>query len=155
MWMLLHSFYSISQYISLMTKIWIELLLIRLNLLDLVPLCPQLNIVERLRHKPRKYFARVWTKKMTTFYSRPSSPLCFTCACLSRCGTIWPDSWCSAVWGEDNIPAPWTWPHSPSSHWHKNNRTRRRETVKKGEHRYSKLHLFKLCDRNNNVNMGS
>lgn len=70
MWML-HSFYSISPYISLMTKIWIELLLIWLNLFDLVPLCPQLNIVERLRHKPRKYFARVWTKKMTTFYSPP------------------------------------------------------------------------------------
>lgn len=37
------------------------------------------------------------------------------CVCPSRCGTIWPDSWCSEVWGEDNTLDLWTEPHSPSS----------------------------------------
>lgn len=37
------------------------------------------------------------------------------CACPSRCGTTWPDSWCSEVWDEDSTPALWTGTHSPSS----------------------------------------
>lgn len=52
-----------------------------------------------------------------------------TCVCLSRCGTIWPDSWCSEAWDEDSTPALWTETRSPSSHCEEKSRERKTWTL--------------------------